>query len=53
MRQDRAPQNNEGLMKKSIVSLVGGKIANVHTISVNLNADRPSPQADDNGAIIR
>jgi hypothetical protein len=25
----------------------------VHTLSVNLNPDRPSPQADDNGAILR
>ena len=30
-----------------------GKIHNVHTISINLNPGRPSPQADDNGAIIR
>jgi hypothetical protein len=33
--------------------IVNGKIRNVHTISINLNPGRPSPQADDNGAIIR
>jgi hypothetical protein len=32
---------------------VDGKIHNVHTISINLNPDKPSPQADDNGVIIR
>jgi hypothetical protein len=33
--------------------LVNGKLSNVHTLSVNLNPDRPSPQADDEGAILR
>jgi hypothetical protein len=32
---------------------VNGKITNVHTLSVNLNPGSPSPQADDNGAIVR
>ena len=33
--------------------LVNGRLANVHTLSVNLNPGAPSPQADDNGAIVR
>jgi hypothetical protein len=33
--------------------LVDGKIRNVHTISINLTPDKPSPQADDNGVILR
>jgi hypothetical protein len=31
---------------------IDGKIRGVHTISVNLT-NNPSPQADDNGAILR
>ena len=32
---------------------VNGKFRSVHTLSVNLSPERPSPQADDNGAIVR
>jgi len=49
----RFGNSTTGMPDSHTFRLVGGKIANVHTISVNLNADRPSPQADDNGAIIR
>jgi hypothetical protein len=42
-----------GMPDSHTFRLVNGKITNVHTISVNLNPDAPSPQADDNGAIVR
>ena len=42
-----------GMPDSHTVRLVDGKITNVHTISVNLNPDAPSPRADDNGAIVR
>jgi len=49
----RFGSSTNGMPDSHTFRLVGGKIANVHTISVNLNPERPSPQADDNGAIIR
>jgi hypothetical protein len=49
----RFGNSTTGMPDSHTFRLVGGKIANVHTISVNLNPERPSPQADDNGAIIR
>jgi hypothetical protein len=49
----RFGNSTSGMPDSHTFRLVNGKIANVHTISINLNADRPSPQADDNGAIIR
>jgi len=49
----RFGNSTNGMPDSHTFRLVGGKIANVHTISVNLNPERPSPQADDNGAIIR
>ncbi len=49
----RFGDSKTGMPDSHTFRLVNGKIANVHTISVNLNPDRPSPQADDNGAIIR
>jgi hypothetical protein len=42
-----------GMPDSHTFRLVNGKLTNVHTLSVNLNPDAPSPQADDNGAIIR
>jgi hypothetical protein len=42
-----------GMPDSHTFRFVDGKIRNVHTISINLNPDRPSPQADDNGAIVR
>ncbi len=42
-----------GMPDSHTFRLVNGKITNVHTLSVNLNPSSPSPQADDNGAIVR
>jgi hypothetical protein len=42
-----------GMPDSHTFRVVNGKIRNVHTISINLNPSRPSPQADDNGAIVR
>jgi hypothetical protein len=49
----RFGNSTSGMPDSHTFRLVNGKLANVHTISINLNADKPSPQADDNGAIIR
>jgi hypothetical protein len=49
----RFGNSQTGMPDSHTFRLVNGKLANVHTISVNLNPDKPSPQADDNGAIIR
>jgi hypothetical protein len=42
-----------GMPDSHTFRLVDGQIRNVHTISINLNPGRPSPQADDNGVILR
>ncbi|MEP7245126.1 MAG: hypothetical protein ABI885_15815 [Gammaproteobacteria bacterium] len=49
----RFGSSQTGMPDSHTFRLVKGKLANVHTISVNLNPQRVSPQADDNGAIIR
>jgi hypothetical protein len=49
----RFGNSTNGMPDSHTFRLVNGKISNVHTISINLNPERPSPQADDNGAIIR
>jgi hypothetical protein len=49
----RFGNSTTGMPDSHTFRLVDGKLRNVHTISINLNSDRPSPQADDNGAIIR
>jgi hypothetical protein len=49
----RFGNSSTGMPDSHTFRLVNGKLANVHTLSVNLNPDRPSPQADDNGAILR
>lgn len=49
----RFGNSQTGMPDSHTFRLVNGKLANVHTLSVNLNPERPSPQADDNGAIIR
>jgi hypothetical protein len=49
----RFGNSTTGMPDSHTFRLVDGKIRNVHTISINLRPDRPSPQADDNGAIIR
>ena len=42
-----------GMPDSHTFRLINGKYRYVHTLSVNLNPDRPSPQADENGKIIR
>jgi hypothetical protein len=42
-----------GMPDSHTFRIVNGKIRGVHTISINLTPGRPSPQADDNGAIVR
>ncbi len=49
----RFGNSTTGMPDSHTFRLIDGKLRNVHTISINLNPDRPSPQADDNGAIIR
>jgi len=49
----RFGNSSTGMPDSHTFRLVNGKLSNVHTLSVNLNPDRPSPQADDNGAIVR
>lgn len=49
----RFGNSSTGMPDSHTFRLINGKLSNVHTLSVNLNADRPSPQADDNGAIVR
>jgi hypothetical protein len=49
----RFGNSQTGMPDSHTFRLVNGKFTHVHTLSVNLNPDRPSPQADDNGAIIR
>jgi hypothetical protein len=49
----RFGNSQTGMPDSHTFRLVNGKLSNVHTLSVNLNPERPSPQADDNGAIIR
>jgi hypothetical protein len=49
----RFGNSSTGMPDSHTFRLVNGKLANVHTLSVNLNPNAPSPQADDNGAILR
>jgi hypothetical protein len=49
----RFGNSSTGMPDSHTFRLVNGKFTNVHTLSVNLNANTPSPQADDNGAIVR
>ena len=49
----RFGNSSTGMPDSHTFRLVNGKFTNVHTLSVNLNPDRPSPQSDDNGAILR
>ncbi|MBN1239258.1 MAG: hypothetical protein JXB36_12210 [Gammaproteobacteria bacterium] len=49
----RFGDSRTGMPDSHTFRLVDGEITHVHTLSVNLNPDRPSPQADDNGAILR
>jgi hypothetical protein len=49
----RFGNSSTGMPDSHTFRLVNGQLRNVHTISINLNPDKPSPQADDNGVIIR
>ncbi len=49
----RFGNSSTGMPDSHTFRLVNGKFTNVHTLSVNLNPNAPSPQADDNGAIVR
>jgi hypothetical protein len=49
----RFGNSSTGMPDSHTFRLVNGKLTNVHTLSVNLNANAPSPQADDNGAMLR
>ena len=42
-----------GMPDSHTFRIVAGRIRGVHTISINLNPERPVPQADDVGAIVR
>ena len=42
-----------GMPDSHTFRIVNGRIRGVHTISINLTPGRASPQADDNGAIVR
>ena len=49
----RFGNSQTGMPDSHTFRLVNGKLVSVHTLSVNLTPDRPSPQATDNGEIIR
>jgi hypothetical protein len=49
----RFGNSTTGMPDSHTFRLVNGTIRNVHTISINLNPDKPSPQADNNGVILR
>jgi hypothetical protein len=49
----RFGNSSTGMPDSHTFRLANGKFTNVHTLSVNLNPSSPSPQADDNGAIVR
>lgn len=49
----RFGNSTTGMPDSHTFRMVNGKLTHIHTLSVNLNPDVPSPQADDDGAIIR
>ena len=49
----RFGDSKSGMPDSHTFRVIDGKLRNVHTISVNLTPGRPSPQADDDGNIIR
>jgi hypothetical protein len=49
----RFGNSTTGMPDAHTFRLVNGKLTHVHTLSVNLNPQQPSPQADDDGAIVR
>jgi hypothetical protein len=49
----RFGNSTTGMPDSHTFRIVNGKIRGVHTISINLNPARPSPQADDEGAMVK
>lgn len=49
----RFGNSENGMPDSHTFKLIDGEYRYVHTLSVNLNPNAPSPQADDNGGIIR
>ena len=49
----RFGNSENGMPDSHTFRIINGEIHNVHTLSVNLNPDRPSPQAADDGSMIR
>ena len=49
----RFGNSSTGMPDSHTFRFVNGTLTNVHTLSVNLNPNAPSPQADDNGVILR
>ena len=49
----RFGNSTNGMPDSHTFRLVNGKFRHIHTISVNMNPDMPSPQADENGRMIR
>jgi hypothetical protein len=49
----RFGNSETGMPDSHTFKLVDGKYRYVHTLSVNLNPNAPSPQADDDGGIVR
>lgn len=45
--------SNTGMPDAHTFRLIDGKYRHIHTLSVNLNPDQPSPQAADDGSMIR
>lgn len=49
----RFGNSTTGMPDSHTFRIVSGKLRAVHTISINLNPERPVPQADDDGVILR
>lgn len=49
----RFGNSTSGMPDSHTFRLVNGKFRHIHTISVNMNPDSPSPQADENGRMVR
>jgi hypothetical protein len=45
-------RNSTGMPDSHTFRLVNGTIRYIHTLSVNLNPNSPSPQSDDDGAVL-
>jgi hypothetical protein len=49
----RFGNSESGMPDSHTFRMIGGKYRYIHTLSVNMNPNSPSPQADDDGAILR